>query len=186
MSPFSQHLKVFCLQEPPKSQDDLKKIYRHLISRCHPDRYESVEDIKIATLNSQLINTSYQWLSEYFEKCGFENLSQPKPKEPNYVYRNTAYTPGFPDPNVFEYFVKSSHIVSIGYRADTRVLYVKFQHTGVYRYFDVPQTLFESFIMAESPGSFRNKFIDNYRYEACKEKNVAYAPDPSILLAKGR
>ena len=90
-----------------------------------------------------------------------------------YTYEGKSFATGFPDPDVFEVFVKSSHIVSIGYAKSQRVLYVKFFRRGsrrcdVYRYFDVPEEVFNAFMEAESKGEYAHRAIYNrYPYERC-------------------
>jgi hypothetical protein len=57
--------------------------------------------------------------------------------------------------------VNSTNIDSVGYNADTQTLTVKFKVSGqVYEYLNVPQTLYESLMTAESKGKYIN---DNIR-----------------------
>jgi hypothetical protein len=57
--------------------------------------------------------------------------------------------------------VNSTNIDSVGYNADTQTLTVKFKVSGqIYEYLNVPQTLYESLMTAESKGKYIN---DNIR-----------------------
>jgi hypothetical protein len=57
--------------------------------------------------------------------------------------------------------VNSTNIDSVGYNADTQTLIVKFKVSGqTYEYLNVPQTLYESLMTAESKGKYIN---DNIR-----------------------
>jgi hypothetical protein len=57
--------------------------------------------------------------------------------------------------------VNSTNIDSVGYNADTQTLTVKFKGSGqLYEYLNVPQTLYESLMTAESKGKYIN---DNIR-----------------------
>ncbi len=63
--------------------------------------------------------------------------------------------------------VQSTNILSIGYKADTQTLIVKFRVSGqTYEYLNVPQTLYEGLMTAESKGKYINDNIRsqfNYR-----------------------
>ena len=63
--------------------------------------------------------------------------------------------------------VQSTNILSIGYKADTQTLIVKFRVSGqTYEYLNVPQTLYEGLLTAESKGKYINDNIRsqfNYR-----------------------
>lgn len=88
---------------------------------------------------------------------------------------------GFPDETVFEVFFESSHLVSAGYDPITRTLYQKFMgYSGgivVYRYFDVPISVWNELLAAPSKGSFAYRNINySYRYERCVEPNRPYNP----------
>lgn len=63
--------------------------------------------------------------------------------------------------------VDSTNIYSVGYKADTQTLTVKFKVSGqVYEYLNVPQTLYEGLMASESKGKYINDNIRgqfNYR-----------------------
>jgi hypothetical protein len=166
----------------PASLDELKTAYRKQISKWHPDRFHTASEIRIATQKSQDINESFLWLTEYADGLKLGSQKKQEAPRPTYSYRSYVFSPGFPDRNVFEHFLKSSNIISIGYRADKLILYVKFHRTAVYRYFDVPKKTFEDFLIAPSPGRYRNSTLDSYKFERCNEPNVPYEPDPHVLL----
>jgi hypothetical protein len=64
------------------------------------------------------------------------------------------------------YDADSSMISAFGYDAAEQVLEVAFHNTGVYRYYDVPQKVFEGLRDASSKGSYiRSRIIDEYSYE---------------------
>lgn len=50
--------------------------------------------------------------------------------------------------------VDSSQLRSAGYDEEESDLYVEFKTSTVYRYSDVPQTIFEKLKNSESPGSY--------------------------------
>ncbi|PIQ69150.1 MAG: KTSC domain-containing protein [Candidatus Taylorbacteria bacterium CG11_big_fil_rev_8_21_14_0_20_46_11] len=61
--------------------------------------------------------------------------------------------------------VTSSNICSIGYDQSS-VLEVEFTDGDVYRYFGVPENLYQQFLQATSHGQFLNDQIRyNYRYQ---------------------
>jgi hypothetical protein len=67
------------------------------------------------------------------------------------------------------YSADSSMISGFGYDESKGVLEIAFNNSGVYRYFDVPQTVFEGLRDAASKGSYiRDMIIDMYDYEKKK------------------
>ena len=61
--------------------------------------------------------------------------------------------------------VSSSNIAAIGYDPDTQTLEVEFNNGSIYQYFDVPQSVHEALMSAESAGRFLNARIrGRYRY----------------------
>lgn len=65
--------------------------------------------------------------------------------------------------------VSSSNIRSIGYEATTSILEVEFSSGDIYRYYGVPQHLYEQFIASASPGAFLNDRILRYNYRYQKQ-----------------
>lgn len=59
--------------------------------------------------------------------------------------------------------VSSSNLSSVGYENGT--LYIAFNHGGVYAYFDVPSSVHEELMAADSHGKYFARFIRNvYTY----------------------
>ncbi|HEX9658371.1 MAG TPA: KTSC domain-containing protein [Bacteroidota bacterium] len=58
--------------------------------------------------------------------------------------------------------VQSSSVSELGYDPDTMTLEVSFRKGDVYRYFDVPQVLYDELIHSDSVGKFLNSHIKNY------------------------
>ena len=63
--------------------------------------------------------------------------------------------------------VTSSDIASIGYDHDNMVLEIEFLSGTVYQYYDVPQSIYDGLMAADSHGKFHAAYIKNggYRYE---------------------
>ena len=62
--------------------------------------------------------------------------------------------------------VTSHNIYSIGYDSNSKVLEIEFDTYAVYRYYEVPEDVYEELMAAESKGSFLHKKIKGvYRYE---------------------
>lgn len=60
---------------------------------------------------------------------------------------------------------ESSNIVRFGYDSANRTLYVEFKSGGTYRYFDVPQNVFDQMKAASSKGQFLAQSVKGaYRY----------------------
>jgi hypothetical protein len=61
--------------------------------------------------------------------------------------------------------VSSSDLHSVGYDPTTRTLEIEFNSGSVYRYFDVPQNVYDGLMGASSHGTyFHAKIKENYRY----------------------
>ena len=59
----------------------------------------------------------------------------------------------------------SSNILSIGYDPKNNILEVEFSNGGIYQYFDVPQSIFDEILIAESAGKFLSTQVKGvYRY----------------------
>lgn len=62
--------------------------------------------------------------------------------------------------------VSSSTIASIGYDESSKVLEVEFKSGGVYQYFEVPKSIYSTFMSASSKGTYHSQNIkDKYRYK---------------------
>lgn len=68
-------------------------------------------------------------------------------------------------PEVMRTAVDSSLLSSIRYSIDA-TLELEFRSGAIYRYFVVPQTIFEGLIAAESKGAYFNRNVRNrFRYQ---------------------
>lgn len=185
------------------TKQDVKTAYRRLMQKWHPDKHTGTEDVERATRKAQHLNASYEVLARFFES--HEVLSNPRPPSqpiPQKVdpksyatraarrssrpsrgrrYWDEIVEHGFPDETVFEVFFESSHLVSAGYDSTHRILYQKFHSGGastvVYRYFNVPPSIWQGLQEATSHGRYAIRNINySYRYERCTEPNRPYNP----------
>ncbi|RMH34563.1 MAG: KTSC domain-containing protein [Nitrospirae bacterium] len=61
--------------------------------------------------------------------------------------------------------VSSSNIASIGYDERNLTLEIEFHDGSIYQYFDVPETVYQEFMGADSKGRYLHQHIkNNYRY----------------------
>ncbi len=62
--------------------------------------------------------------------------------------------------------VSSSNIASIGYDQDNMVLEIEFLSGAIYQYYDVPQSIYEGLMAADSHGKYLAAYIKKggYRY----------------------
>lgn len=61
--------------------------------------------------------------------------------------------------------VISSNVASVGYDDATQTLEVEFHGGAVYQYFDVPRTVFDGLMAADSKGGFMHQQVRGvYRY----------------------
>lgn len=60
--------------------------------------------------------------------------------------------------------VSSSNIASIGYDSDSRVLEVEFLRGAVYQYYDVPQSIYDGLMAADSHGKYFVAYIKKGGY----------------------
>ena len=68
--------------------------------------------------------------------------------------------------------VVSSNIKSIGYDPLRKKLEVEFNSGSVYRYKDVPKSVYNEFMSADSKGRYLNQNIKyNYKYRKYKDNN---------------
>jgi hypothetical protein len=100
------------------------------------------------------------------------SATRPRPRPPPRSPRPSPPRTSAPFPeSVVEVRVRSSNIFSIGYDRRQEILYVKFYRrerlgSDLYRYFDVPETLFQAFMEAESKGRFANQHVyGRFRFE---------------------
>ena len=61
--------------------------------------------------------------------------------------------------------VQSSNLAAVGYDESSRTLEVLFCDGSTYHYFDVPESIFQQLLHAESKGKFHYRHIrHNFRY----------------------
>lgn len=61
--------------------------------------------------------------------------------------------------------VSSSNISSIGYDPESQTLEIEFHGGGIYEYFNVPESVFDTLMSSSSLGSFFHRSIRNkYRF----------------------
>ena len=63
-------------------------------------------------------------------------------------------------------YVSSSHIVSIGYDPTSMVLEVEFNTGAIYQYYDIPQSIYDGLMAADSHGTYLAAYVKTggYRY----------------------
>lgn len=153
------------------SFDDVKSAYRREMLKWHPDFHHNKETASVAHARSVALNEAYEFLSEITEDGSIPDLESRTAWEYDQyrtrpAYQKQSFRPGFSDPAVLEVFVKSSMIISAGYNAAESILYLKFQNGSVYRYFNVPGSIFNNFLGAESQGKYANRnILRSFRYE---------------------
>lgn len=153
--------------------EDVKKAYRRKMLEWHPDHHHGKRTKLEAHIKAIAINEAYEFLSEISEEHEIPSTSGTTARSYNqyktrHTYRKRKFTPGCPDPNVFEVFLKSSWIVSAGYDPASHTLYLKFDRGAIYRCFNVPPRIFDELLSAESVGRFINQRIfPCYRHEGC-------------------
>lgn len=64
---------------------------------------------------------------------------------------------------------ESSCFSSVGYDSDTQTLEVRFRHGGVYRYMDVPATVFAGLVGSRSRGRYYHEHIRRAGYASWKQ-----------------
>jgi hypothetical protein len=63
-------------------------------------------------------------------------------------------------------YVSSSNIASIGFDPDHMILEIEFLNGAVYQYYDVPQSIYDGLMAADSHGKYFAAYIKKggYRY----------------------
>ena len=66
--------------------------------------------------------------------------------------------------------IASSSLLSIGYNADHRVLEIEFSTGRIYHYFNVPFSVYQGLMLAESKGEyFQSHIRDKFHYKRVEE-----------------
>jgi hypothetical protein len=62
--------------------------------------------------------------------------------------------------------VSSSNLSSVGYDSDSKILEIEFNDHSVYRYYDVPSSIYEQLMSAASHGKYFHRNVkEHFRYE---------------------
>jgi len=61
-------------------------------------------------------------------------------------------------------YVSSSNIASIGYDSISQILEVEFLNGAIYQYYDIPETLYDGLMSADSHGKYLNEYIKKGGY----------------------
>ncbi|NJL62591.1 MAG: KTSC domain-containing protein [Methylacidiphilales bacterium] len=68
--------------------------------------------------------------------------------------------------------VESSMVQAVGYDEGLKTLEVVFSNGKTYKYFQVPQEIYEQLLVAESKGSYmRDAVIDCYQYRKIRKRS---------------
>ena len=152
---------------------DVKAAYHRQMLKWHPDLHRGKDTSQIAHTKAQAINEAYEFLSEITEEHSLPSATNATAQayehyRTRHTYQQQTFRPGFPDPVVFEVFVKSSWIISAGYNQQIRTLYLKLDRGSIYRCFDVPRFIFDELLQAESVGRYVNQNVfSRFRHESC-------------------
>lgn len=169
----------------PITLDELKRAYRNHVVRSHPDKFTAREDQDAAREITKAINEAFELLCEFLEQSRdaadgksqteFERYARSNEGRPRHTYNGKPFTPGFPDETVFEWFIRSSWIISVGYHEESQTLYIKIAGSGVYEYAQVPREVFVKFVKTSTPGKYAHAHIlGHYAYRKCDEPNRPY------------
>lgn len=153
----------------------IREAYHRLVLHLHPIRHRGQPTAEVAAEELVHVTEAYEFLSEVAEEAERLGLAVDDLSGEDHVlshrYRKQPFIPGLPDGNVREVFVKSSHILSVGYSHDDRKLYVKLQGaegTKTYCYHTVPEEVFVGLLSADSPGRYANVHIyRQFQAERC-------------------
>jgi curved DNA-binding protein CbpA len=194
-------IKIYCeilgLSQIP-TQEELSKVWKKLLKECHPDYFESKgETLKErADQKTKKINEAYTFLknedlSQYssnFRAASSRNYTSSWRSERKEDPSHYGETPkkGFPDPDVYEIFLESNYAPSAGYNEKTNTMYVRVVWGSVYKYFNVPQNIFEELMDTCSKGFYiRHSIMDKFQSEECFAPFLSYrGGDAGLKLEK--
>lgn len=164
MKNYNRSCQVLGIQELV-NQNQLKVAYRHMIKKCHPDKYFADQNkYERALEETKRINHAYSYLRKLFEK----NLIPQNRRNKEFNSNSINYTPGLPDDSVMEIPLESNHTVSVGYDYEAYIMFIKFANSKVYKFFGISPRVFEEFLTAKSHHNYahRNIFF-KYPYIPC-------------------
>src|SRR5262245_45072312 len=65
--------------------------------------------------------------------------------------------------------IRSTNIKEVGYDVGSSTLEVMFSDGGIYRYFGVPESIYDGLVRAPSAGQYFHRMIrDKYRFSECR------------------
>lgn len=138
------------------TRQEIKKAYYRQIKKWHPDKFQhEPEKFSKALEKSKQINEAYRLLENYIAPD--KKLKFPDSKSAS-KYTGKA--------EFHRVKVNSGKTWSIGYDAYTKILEVEFYETGIYHYYDVPETVYSNLMFAELVDEFLNSnIVGKYRCE---------------------
>jgi DnaJ-class molecular chaperone len=143
------------------TQGEIKKAYRRLIKKWHPDKFHHQPDkLSKAVEFSKLINEAFELLKNYIppgtiaptKKQHFEDSKSASKRTGKPVFHRVK--------------VNSTKIWSIGYDALTKIMEVEFYEDGIVHYYDVPEAVYNAFRYADPVDDYLHANISwKYRWE---------------------
>jgi len=88
--------------------------------------------------------------------------------------------------NIQRAHVTSSAIASVGYEPRSRILEVEFPSGNVYRYFDVPYSIYEDFRTADSKGRWFNQEVRDRFSHVLQHRRISSAETHSYAPSEER
>lgn len=129
---------------------ELKNVYRSLMKKWHPDKFQDSEESKLdAEEKSKYIIEAYHFLVSIAPETRKQSLAE--------------YTATINDSNIADFEYKS------------QVLKVSFYDGNEYEYFDVPKAVYVKLVNADSRGRFARRHIFNSYVYRSVNKLVATA-----------
>ena len=155
------------VQVDEKIKNMVDDMYLKILSHCiKPKTREDIfEHIKIYN-NSRNFNNYIKPIIE----IGWLQLTIPdKPTSKNQKYITSDVAKRLFDrqtTHIKRDLVASSNIATVGYDAENRILEIEFHHGTIYRYFNIPNEVYEGLISAGSHASYYYHNIrDKYEYQ---------------------
>lgn len=108
--------------------------------------------------------------------CLVPHEVNPRHRSKKRRYRDKEVPHGFPVANLREFFFYSRRIASAAYDAPNRRLYLKFDASTLYQYFDVPENVARDLLKMVSPGSYAYRHI----CYAFKYERLPFPPPPTV------
>ena len=63
--------------------------------------------------------------------------------------------------------VDSSNLKSVGYDEEEKILEIEFLHGGIYQYFEVPKSVYDGLMNADSHGKYFDRNVKKAGYRYC-------------------